>query len=71
MRDLHKLLIVLLAQLHTLFPEGILANDQRANAFFHYQIDNATDGRMQVMHDAAIALQRIFRRNALSQNKPA
>jgi hypothetical protein len=45
MRDLHKLLIVLLAQLHTLFPEGILANDQRANAFFHYQIDN---GRLAV-----------------------
>jgi hypothetical protein len=66
MRDLHKLLSVLLAQLHALFPEGILAN-----AFFHYHIDNATAGRMQVMHDAAIALQRIFRRNALSQNKPA
>jgi hypothetical protein len=32
---LHKLLIVLLAQLHALFPEGILAQDQRAHPFLY------------------------------------
>ena len=58
MRDLHKLLIVLLPQMDFLFPEPILADDQRANPFGNQEVNDPTAGGMQIMHDAPIALRR-------------
>ena len=58
MRDLHELLIVLLAQLHPALPKRIFPNHQGANAFLDQQINDATAGRMQAMHDPAITLRR-------------
>jgi len=58
MRDLHKLLIVLLAHLHLLLPERVLANDDGSDAFLYQEIDDATAGRVQVVQDTAIALRR-------------
>jgi hypothetical protein len=58
MRDLHKLLIVLLPQMDFLFPERILADDQCANPFGNQEVNDPTAGGMQIMHDAPIALRR-------------
>src|SRR6266566_7701342 len=58
MRDLHKVLVIALAHLDFLLPERVLADNQRPDALLHQQLDNATAGRMQGMHDAATALRR-------------
>src|SRR5258708_17417796 len=58
MGNLHEFLIVAMAQLHPLLPEWILANDERTNSFLHQQINDATAGRMQIVHHPAIALRR-------------
>src|SRR5215469_11517338 len=55
-RDLHKRLIVALAHLHLLLPEGIFPDDERANALCNQQSDDRFGSQMQLMLDAAIAL---------------
>lgn len=58
MGNLDKLLIALSAEFHPLLPEDILAKNQRADAFFHQQINDATTGRVQVVQHSAVTLRR-------------
>ena len=56
--DLHKILVIPLAHLHFLLPKRVLADDECPDSLLHQQIDDATASRVQIVHDAAIALRR-------------
>src|SRR5207245_1581344 len=66
MRQLDKMLLVLLAQLAFLFPVGIFTDDERADAFSYQQINDPLASRMQVVIHAA----RSFVSHALHANRP-
>jgi hypothetical protein len=45
-------------QLHPLFPQRVLADDQRADPLLHQELDDATAGRVQILQDTAVTLRR-------------
>ena len=57
-RQLDKRLVVLLAQVHLLLPERVLADDQGANAFAFQELNDPTADGMQLLPDPSVVLRR-------------
>src|SRR2546425_776395 len=56
MGDLDKRLIVALAHLDCLLPEGVFSDNEGADAFSHEPVNNGSGSHMQVVMDTTVAL---------------
>src|SRR5260370_31392345 len=54
MGDLDKRLIVTLAQLDFLLPEGVFSDNEGADAFSHEPVNDGSGSHMQVVVDTAV-----------------